>query len=451
MTTTFRLCALIAIMVGLVACLDPRTSCVPSAPSAFPSCEGFGCATLGGRGGRVIHVTNLNDSGHGSLRAALSASEPRIVVFDTGGTITLLSSLRIKNPYVTVAGQTAPGGGVQLKMDPSQDSGLVDINTHDVVIRGVKLRQGPHTMVDAAIPIEATDAHNVVIDHNSIYWATDENVTLYNQATNVTVSWNIIAEGLSRSTHYENEHSRGLFVSGDDAGPTSVHHNLMAHNMRRNPEGSQHQVMDIRNNVIYNPGTHQTLISDKRDNVGTNWVGNFYKAGPSTVSDQEMEGHHAGGSPVPVYAHGNMRSNDQPARLNRIAQSWRVSSPAPTPRVTTTSAREAYTDVLANAGARAQGVDAVDARLLIDVKNGTGRIIHDPSEVGGWPTLDAGVAPVDSDHDGMPDTWESARGLNSLVDDSARDEDSDGWTNIEEYINGLFRPSGLSKAPQNMC
>jgi pectate lyase len=392
-------------------------------------------------------VTNLNDAGDGSLRAALSAAEPRIIVFDTGSTITLLSSLRIENPYVTVAGQTAPGGGIQLRLDPSQDSGLIDVDTHDVVIRGMKLRQGAHTTVDAAIPMEVTGADNVVIDHNSIYWATDENVTLYTGAKNVTVSWNIIAEGLSRSTHYEGEHSRGLFISGDDAGPTSAHHNLIAHNMRRSPEGSQHEVIDIRNNVIYDPGTHQTLISDKRSNVGTNWVGNFYKPGPSTISIEEMEGHQADGSPVPLYAHGNVRSNGHPARLNSVAQGWLVPSPAPAPAVTTTSAKQAYTDVLTGAGARVQGVDAADARVLRDVANGTGRIIDDPSEVGGWPVLAAGVAQVDSDRDGMPDAWESARGLNPSVDDSAGDRDGDGWSNVEEYINSLFSLAGLEPIP----
>jgi pectate lyase len=336
-----------------------------------------------------------------------------------------------------------------LRLDPSQTSGLIDIKTHDVVIRGMKLRQGAHAKVDAAIPLEAADARDVVIDHNSIYWATDENVTLYAGAKNVTVSWNIIAEGLSRSTHYEGEHSRGLFISGHSAGPTSVHHNLIAHNMRRNPEGSQHQVMDIRNNVIYDPGTHQTLISDKRSNVGTNWVGNFYKPGPSTVSVDEMEGHRAGGSSVPLYAKGNLRSNHRPARLNPVARRWLVSSPAPAPEVTTTSAQQAYTDVLSGAGARVQGVDATDARVLGDVANGTGRIIDDPSDVGGWPALDPGIAQSDSDRDGMPDAWESARGLNPSVDDSARDEDRDGWSNVEEYINGLFsRPTPGATRPQ---
>jgi pectate lyase len=436
MTAAFRVCAAVVIVSTVVACEGPGQSC---ALAAFPGCEGFGCATPGGRGGRVIHVTNLNDSGGGSLRAALSAAGPRIVVFDTGGTITLRSSLRIQKPYVTVAGQTAPGGGIQLRMDPSQNTGLIDINTHDVVIRGMKLRQGSHAAVDAAIPMEATGADNVVIDHNSIYWGTDENVTLYTGARNVTVSWNIIAEGLSRSTHYEGEHSRGLFISGDDAGPTSAHHNLIAHNMRRSPEGSQHDVMDIRNNVIYNAGTHQTLISDLRSNVGTNWVGNLYKPGPSTISTKEMEGHRNGGSSVPLYASGNMRWDGRSARMNSVAKRWLVSSPTPAPRVTTTSAEQAYVDVLAGAGARTQGLDAADARVLRDVERGTGRIIDDPAEVGGWPDLAAGRPPKDSDRDGMPDRWESARGLNPSVDDSAGDRDWNGWTNVEEYLNSSYR------------
>jgi pectate lyase len=443
-----QVCASAALLTTVVACLGPSPSCA-AALAAFPGCEGFGCDTPGGRGGKVIHVTNLNDAGDGSLRAALSAKGPRIVVFDTGGTITLRSSLRIQSPFVTVAGQTAPGGGIQLKLEPTQNSGLIDINTHDVVIRGMKLRQGAHAAVDAAIPLEATGANNVVIDHNSIYWATDENVTLYKSAKNVTVSWNIIAEGLSRSTHYAGEHSRGLFISGEDAGPTTAHHNLIAHNTRRSPEGSQQGVMDIRNNVIYNPGTHQTLISDQRANVGTNWVGNFYKPGPSTVSTKEMEGHRSGGPRLRLFADGNMRSNGRPARMNSVARRWLVSSPVPAPAVTTTSAEQAYLDVLAGAGARAQGVDAADARVLKDVERGTGRIIDDPSEVAGWPVLAPGVAEVDSDRDGMPDKWESARRLNPSVDDSAGDRDGNGWTNVEEYINDrltLARPRGANNS-----
>jgi pectate lyase len=406
---------------------------------AFPGCEGFGCETPGGRGGAVLHVTNLNNSGVGSLRAAMTAAGPRIVVFDTGGTITLLSSIRVTSPFLTVAGQTAPGGGIQLKLDPSQDSGLLDINTTDVVIRGLKLRQGPHTAIDAAIPMEVTDADKVVIDHNSIYWATDENVTLYDNATNVTVSWNIIAEGLSNSTHYEGEHSRGLFISGDNAGPTTAHHNLMVHNMRRNPEASQAGVADIRNNVVYDYGTHTSLIADKRNNAGTNMVGNYYKPGPdSSLSREEIDGHHTSGfGPIALYVSGNERSNGQAARLDSTAQGWVVPNPVPAPAVTTTSATQALADVLAGAGARVQGVDAADARVLADVQNGTGSIIDNPSEVGGWPVLAAGSPPDDPDLDGMPTGWETTYGLNPQVNDSAQVMPS-GYTAIEDYVNSFY-------------
>jgi pectate lyase len=424
------------VAAGVVA---QRTSTRDAVVASFPGAQGFGATTPGGRGGKVLHVTSLADSGPGTLREALTARGPRVVVFDTGGTIKLASSIRITHPYVTVAGQTAPGDGIALRMRSSQDSGLLDVNTHDVVIRGVRFRQGPHERVDAAIPLELADgAERVVIDHNSLSWATDEVLTTYDHTADITISWNIIAEGLSHSRHYRGEHSRGLFLSGDDSRDITAHHNLLAHNMRRNPEVSISGIADIRNNVIYGYGTFATLVSDKRDSPGMNVVGNFYKPGPDSSADAPEIRGDPEGSGLPLCAAGNLRSNGRPARLNADANRWLVSAAASAPPVATTSALQAYDDVLAGAGSRAPRLDSVDQRIIADVRNGTGHIIDDPAEVGGWPDLAPGTARADADADGMPDDWETPRGLDPTADDSAGDRNHDGYTNVEEYINALL-------------
>ncbi len=446
-TRRYTLLIALAAIVALAACgqANPANEQgVPDALAAFPGAQGFGTTTVGGRGGKVIEVTSLADAGPGSLRAALEAVGARIVVFRTGGTITLHSDIKILNPFVTVAGQSAPGGGISLRMDPGNTHGLIDVNTHDVVIRFLRLRQGPHTEIEAAIPLQVDNANNVVIDHCSLSWATDEVLTTYDNTADITISWNIIAEGLSHSTHYEGEHSRGLFISGDNSGRITVHHNLMAHNMRRNPEVDTNGIVDIRNNVAYDWGTHPALVSDKRNSTGANVVGNYFKAGPSTTDTRRHEiDVYTVSHGMPLYVKGNIGphrpSDDLPAEANvdPAGRAWLVSDPVPAPSVTTTSAEQAYADVLARAGARVPALDAVDQRLLRDVSNGTGQIIDDPSQVGGWPDLDPGRPPVDSDHDGMPDAWETQHGLNPSVDDSAADRNGDGYSNIEEYLNSL--------------
>jgi pectate lyase len=437
MTLRTRSAAAAVATAMALAVLSGGGDAVAAVPS-FPGAEGFGTTTPGGRGGKVIQVTNLNNSGAGSLRAAVEATGPRIVVFRVGGTITLRSSLDISNPYITIAGQTAPGGGIQLKMDPAQHDGLLDIETTDVVIRGMKLRQGPHKVVEAAIPLEVSEASNIVLDHNSIYWATDEVVTTYDDTSNITVSWNIIAEGLSNSTHYEGEHSRGLFISGDNSRSITAHHNLMAHNMRRNPEVSTNGVADIRNNVVYDWGTYATLLTDKRNSTGMNVVGNYYKPGPSTDRSREEIDGKAYSAGMPLHVSGNVRSDGTAARLDSDAKRWGVSAQVSAPPVKTTSAAQAYTDVLAKAGARYPTLDSADTRLLDEVRTGKGRIIDSPTQVGGWPTLASGTPITDPDMDGMPSSWETARGLSPSKNDSAADRNGDGYTNIEEYINSLI-------------
>lgn len=437
---------------GAVSTDGSPTSAGRGGRPAFPGAQGFGAQTHGGRGGRVINVTNLRSSGKGSLRAAATARGRRIVVFRVSGTIQLQSRIDIVHPYITIAGQTAPGGGITLRADPCNDGGVLGVNTHDVVIRYMRLRPGPH---ECAGPAETADGivvykrgtHHVVVDHCSISWAVDENVSLYDDAHDVTFSWNLIAEGLANSTHEEGEHSKGAHLSGERTYRISFHHNLLAHNNDRNPQPTNPGVADIRNNVVYNYGDNAALTSNSHGRPEFNFVGNYYRQGPdSDTSEWELDVYEGTpGAGWAFFVKGNIGphrpNNDLPqgSMVSPEGRSSMVGSPFDAARVTTTGAVKALRQVLARSGALVPYRDGVDRRVVRDVRERTGSIINDPYDVGGWPYLPATSPPRDSDRDGMPDRWERARGLRPRVDDSRGDHDGDGWTNVEEYLNSLVR------------
>jgi pectate lyase len=421
---------------------------------AFPGAEGFGCATPGGRGGRVIAVTNLEDSGPGSLRDALETSGPRFVVFRVSGTIDVSEQIVVDDPYVTVAGQTAPGGGVTLRAGPENTSGLVDVSTHDVVIRFLRFRTGAPPDVSGenldGLNIWHENGHDVVVDHNSFSWAVDENVSTWDDAHDITFSWNIIAQGLREATHPDGEHSKGLLVSGDATGDISVLHNLFAHNTARNPQVTSPGRVQVVNNVIFDYGDSALQSSNPYGAPQVEIVGNYFKAGP----DSDPERYEVDGYPIEdagewsLHLQGNVGPHGtaggpqadlvSPEDRGLLADT----APAGLPRVTTTSAAQALEDVLAGAGARVPFRDPVDDQMVDDVRDDRGGMINDESEVGGWPTLPAEEPPADDDSDGMPDAWESEHGLDPGSDDSAGDTDGDGYTNVEEYANDLVTPAG---------
>lgn len=425
---------------------------VASPARAFPGAEGFGSTTPGGRGGAVCTVTNLNDSGAGSLRSCVERTGPRYVVFRTGGTISLKSRITAEDPYLTIAGQTAPGGGITLRMDPSAgtDQGTLQIATHDVVVRYLRFRPGDGGAADDsndAITIYKTGVRDVVVDHSSFSWAVDENVNTYDGSTDITISNSIIAEGLSNAGHPDGEHSKGLLSGGVDAHNVSIHHNLFVSNVDRNPQVSGVSVADIRNNVVYNygdgSGSGVTLISSSKGEPRVNWVGNYYKPGPSSSPTRAEFATYNGttGATHQWYGSGNVRwtsSGDQAARVGQSV--GQVSSPFPAAVVTTTSASQAYTDVLAGAGASLVR-DAVDQRLVQEVRNGTGSI---KNAAGPYPSLAAGTAPVDSDGDAMPDAYESSHGTDPRAADAAGDANGNGYDNIEDWFSSLV---GGSPAP----
>jgi pectate lyase len=425
---------------------------------AFPGAEGFGTDTVGGRGGQVLLVTNLNDSGAGSLRAALTATGPRTVVFRVSGTILLKSRIDVVSPYLTVAGQTAPGGGITLRMDPAaspcSDKGTMLVSTHDVVIRYLRLRPGPTDCADDShdgLTIYEPGTYNVVIDHVSMSWAVDEVLNTYDGAQKVTISNSIIAEGLSNSTHPQGEHSKGSLLGGVDAHDISLHHNLFVANKDRNPQVSGLSVADVRNNVVYNygdgSGSGVTLVSSSKGEPRVNWVGNYYKPGPASDPSRPEFGVYDGstGETWRWYGDGNMRWTSgglQGARVDSGATGSRVQIPFAVAPVTTTPAATAYTQVLDRAGASVPHRDAVDVRLVKGVMDGTGRLIDDPSQVGGYPTLPATAPLADGDGDGMPNSAEVARETNPTVPDASGDIDGNGYTNIEDWFNGLVGSSG---------
>ncbi len=441
-----------------------------AAVPAFPGAEGFGANTLGGRGGRIIEVTNLNDTGSGSLRACVDASGARICVFRTGGLIQLASPLRIVNPYITIAGQTAPGGGITLKKISGGDT--LAIVTHDVVLRYMTFRPGPGGENHAGeIASNGVHLYNILIDHCSFSWGTDEVLETWYRVSDTTIQWSIVSEGLNCSTHSKGCHSKGLMVGGyaDSESKTalgseniSVHHNLFAHNGERNPLIQTSGLVDVVNNVSYNPfGVFMYLYMKSNSVVPVNFVGNYYKYGPNTSAGKyEIKTYDDGGAGAQVYVASNIgphRTSDSQAQnivVDPESRGYLTQTRFAAPAVTTTSASQAYDQVLAgsgnNAGLDCDGSwvlrrDAIDARVVNDVRNRTGGIIDDPSQVGGWITPASGTPCQDSDLDGMPDLWETDHGLDpNNGSDAAADRDGDGYPNIEEYINGVgqaFLPS----------
>lgn len=393
---------------------------------AFPGAEGFGADAVGGRGGRVIEVTTLADSGPGSLRAALEASGPRIVVFRVGGTIDVGEKLRIENPYCTVAGQTAPGGGIALRGQKFY------VQADHVIIRHVRFRLGPVEQRDALAVTGG--ARHVILDHVSVSWGADETLSVDTASSDVTVQWSFVTEGLLPS-------NKGSLLNTPSR--VTFHHNLWAHHGERLPKADgdgEDPQFQLVNNVMYNWRTSATNVTI---DALVNLIGNFYRAGPSTerphraVRDQSPAG-------LSLYVAGNVGPNcpngcsDEWDITDDMSTSHRAPSPHPMPFVTTQSARDAYAAVLDGAGATRPRRDAVDARIVADVRNGTGRMITHPSEVGGWPSLAGGTPPADSDRDGMPDAWETERGFDPEdPSDGARDADANGYTNVEEYLNEL--------------
>lgn len=409
---------------------------------AFPGAEGYGRFALGGRGGKVMFVTNLNDSGPGSLRAAIEAQGPRIVIFNISGTIELKSNLRIEHPRITIAGQTAPGDGICLRKYP------LIISADDSVVRYIRVRLGDEAdnKVDG---IDVSDAQNVIVDHCSVSWTLDEAVNTYHGTKNVTIQWCLISESLHNS-RLQQGHGFAASLGGIN---TSYHHNLLANNAGRNPsiagEKSNPTInLDFRNNVIFN-WQYRTLDGRPRS---INVVNNYYKAGPASRKDSRIVKIQCleDGSFGRWYVQGNVFEDHSRSRRrnglvvidssNVSLKSAMIDEPVDFAPVVTETAEDTFKNVLLYAGAIRPKRDSHDQRIIREVRSGRTTfgdgIIASQTDVGGWPELLSTQPKKDIDADGMPDEWERRFSPNGdLSLQSSQDLDNDGYTNVEEYLN----------------
>jgi pectate lyase len=412
---------------------------------AFPTAEGYGKYAVGGRGGDVYEVTTLNPSGPGSLAQALEASGPRTVVFRLAGTIE--GKFNIKNDNITIAGQTAPGDGICIK-------GSLGVSANDVIIRYIRVRANPAIETDA---IGGRYKKNIILDHVSAGWSSDEILSIYH-CENVTIQYCMITEACAKGG---SGHRFGG-IWGNQYG--TYHHNLIAHNDSRNPRwASGCGFNDYRNNVLYNWGYNSCYGAEAHQGGDRrkppiefstiNMVANYYKPGPATgngVKDRIAEpSARSSDDKGSWYVADNVVVGSPEVTDNN----WKgidgnkyekLESPWPAMAIRQQPPEDAYHAVLDHAGCSLPSRDTVDARIIKEVRNdtatyGNNGIITTPGDVGGWPELKSAAAPPDSDHDGMPDAWEMAHGLNpSNKDDGNKTNlSANGYTHVEMYLNEL--------------
>jgi pectate lyase len=409
------------VVAGVATLACAAMPAMAEAPLAFPGAQGWAARTPGGRGGQLLRVTTLAFEGPGSLAAALSTPGPRIVVFEVGGVIDLGGkTIRITEPNLTIAGQTAPSPGITFIR------GGFDIATHDVIVQHIRVRPGEAGFGKGRGPdfdaISVIAGHDVIVDHCSLTWATDENLSAsgprftgttpneWRRGTShrITFSNNLIAEGLAYSTHAKGEHSKGSLIH-DNVTDILIVGNLYAHNFERNPLFKGGVRGTIVNNLIYDPGPralHYNLIAeewgDHEYQLGRMVaIGNVLRAGPSTPADLAFMTLGGSGS-VEWFAEDNIavdrigrplpmtgRYTTAPAELIPIARPALPEGVRPRPAV------EVQDHVVRNAGARPWDRDAIDARIVANVIEGRGEVIDSENDVGGYPAYPETRQPFD--------------------------------------------------------
>lgn len=477
------------VMGGLVMALPTVAEGVEKQP-AFPGAEGFGRYVTGGRGGAVYHVTNLDDSGTGSLRWALSQKGVKTIVFDVSGTIHLKSPLSVSAGNVTIAGQTAPGDGICVADYP------FTIDANNVIIRFMRFRLGDKYGDHEGDGLGCLDQKNLMIDHCSVSWSVDECLSFCG-CTNTTVQWCISSQSM-----YQSQHAKGNHGYGGNWGGSGItyHHNLMIHHNSRTPRlGPRYTTqlderMDMRNNVIYNWGGNGCYGGEA---MTVNIVNNYYKPGPATlkrnttiqkriaaigIRTNEYVTNYKDYKPTlhmwgDFYVDGNVNTHYSSVTqdnwtngiYNQVDASgndgkytsvtkdtMKLAEPMDFVYVTTHSAQDAYEKVLKYVGASLSR-DWVDTLMVYDARYGkasrTGAgnsnqpgIINTPSDNkpagagsdwSAWPELKSSVCPTDTDRDGMPDEWETANGLNPNDAADRNNVGTDGYTMLEVYMNSL--------------
>lgn len=454
--------------------IDPAEK--PRTP-AFPGAEGGGMYVTGGRGGSVYVVNNLQDYPDGaapipgSFRDAISQPN-RIIIFSVSGNINLVRPMTIGQPNLTIAGQTAPGDGIALSGYAVKVGSGTSTEGGNIIVRYIRFRGGENLLDDTF----NITGDNVIVDHVSGSWSTDELFSSENNK-NFTLQWSFITNSLNHSIHTKGPHGYGGIWGGSNI---TFAHNLIANHINRNVRFARAtdivnypQKIDYRNNVIYNWGGNTAYGGEMA--TGINMVNNYYKPGPNTYSAfsriiQPSAGDAGGGA---FYVNGNFIVGDPEVSANNLVKnpngSYKAINPdstftlKTTPFVypdannpvggptTTYPAEVAYEKVLLHGGASLPKRDSLDARIVGEVKNGTGRTVNSIASDGGLPELLSASAPVDTDGDSMPDAWETANGLNANdngldaagnpvpgnLNGSSGDMNDNGYTNIEDYINSL--------------
>ncbi len=432
----------------------------PSQNLAFPTAEGGGMYTSGGRGGKVLYVTNLSDSGEkGSFRWAVTRKYPRTVIFKVSGIIKLDKKLLIRSDNLTIAGQTAPGDGITIKGYP------VRIQANNIIIRYIRFRLGDDSN-ESFDAIQSIGQKDIIIDHCSISWGVDENASFYaNQ--NFTLQWSIISESLNQSVHEKGDHGYGGIWGGKDA---SFHHNLLANNNSRNPRFDHPGIYDseedlknkrgaveFSNNVIYNWHNHASYGGE---DGSFNVINNYYKSGKDSKRiDTFLKPYKEEYNYGRFYVKGNiLEGRKEVEKNNRLGIEMPTNDEFNTIELEAPlnvggslkidKAKKAYKKVLEKAGASLSR-DAVDKRIVHETRSKTSTykgsvgniagIIDSPSNVGGYPNLQSLSAPKDSDNDGIPDSWEIKHKLDPANENDANKINKQGYTMLELYLNSLVK------------
>nr|WP_315197557.1 polysaccharide lyase [uncultured Flavobacterium sp.] len=473
---------------------------VPAEIPAFPGAEGGGAFTQGGRGGKIFVVTTLEDSGKGTFREACEAVGARTIVFNVSGIIRLKNRISMRAPYVTIAGQTAPGDGICIAGE------TLEIDTHDVIIRHMRFRRGATDVARRDDALGGNPIGNIIVDHCSVSWGLDENISLYRHqfmandkskleklpAVNITIQNTISSEGLDTYNH-----AFGSTIGGLNS---TFMRNLWADNISRNASIGMYGDFNFVNNVIFNWWNRSLDGGDYRSMF--NIINNYFKPGPITPTDQPIRYRilkpESGYMKPKTYGRAYVSGNFIVGSPEVTADNWNggiqledlsleqskeylemIKQPKPfaMPQFKIMKAEEAYEFVLNNVGANIPKRDAVDERIIKQVRTGKieskdglenaigkeyikrrlpadsykkGIITH-PDQVGGYPEY-KGKAYKDSDADGIPDNWETKYGLNPKdASDANKDLNGDGYTNIEKYFNGIdpTKKTDWSKAENN--
>ncbi|HEX8369386.1 MAG TPA: pectinesterase family protein [Pyrinomonadaceae bacterium] len=422
---------------------------IKSTVRAFPGAEGAGAYAIGGRGGDIYRVTNLNDAGAGSLRSGIqTATGPRTIVFDVSGTIYLNSRLSINKSFITIAGQTAPGDGITI----AGWTTTVDSAQH-VIIRYLRFRSGDIRCSSGmeGDSLWVDNSRDVMIDHVSASWSIDESLSV-TDSDRVSVQWSFITESLNLSCHPEGRHGYGSLIRYG-SGRVSYHHNLYAHHFSRNPRVGDNITFDFVNNVVYDWGNDASYSGAASEGITKiNYVGNYLVAGPNTPANRRTRAFNGGSVNTWIYQSGNLHDGNVNGVRDGANTGWAMfvgsytqqSSPldltgnAPENSLVDIFAEDAetaYNRVLQLAGSSVRR-DSVDARIVSDVQNETGALINSQNDVGGYPVLNSTPAATDTDGDGIPNDWETMNGLNPNNPNDAAMVNASGYTNLETYLNG---------------